>query len=547
MKKISILVPEPAVMQAIADRQYLISAAKQFLVAAEKKPLFEVKLVGATPEVPLNFGAFSVKTDRQITDFTRTDLVIVPAFFSDMASGVARNQNLVPWILRQYAQGAEVASLCVGAFLLASTGLLDGKKCSTHRGFPNSFFSRTIVIKIMKFLRFHLLLLTAFFFAKTTLAQPVIYGTNRYIAYQKGTLPIVLSVPHGGAVAPTGIPDRTCNSPTTVTDANTIDLANNISTALFNRTGCYPHIIYCNLKRTKLDCNRNLADAACGNAAAETAWHEFHNFIDTAQQIASDAFEDNIFYVDLHGHGHPIQRIELGYLLRDYELELPDSVLNTAQYLGYSSIKNIAANNQNNYQHAELLRGSAALGTLLGNKNYPAVPSQQIPAPGTMSNYFSGGYNTANHTCYTAGNTVNGVQMECNYTGIRDNAANRQAFGNSLAVVLLNYLYIHRNVSVAACTPLLGIEAFANQDALKIYPNPVPFGNRIITIEGLNKVPMEYELLNFLGQLCSIGPVLEGKILLEKPLAAGIYGLRIFDKKNMGSSKKITTVLILGM
>jgi len=139
MKKISILVPESAVMQAIADRQYLFSAANQFLVAAGKKPLFEVKLVGATPEVPLNFGTFSVKTDQQITDFTQTDLVIVPALFGDMASGVTRNQNLVPWILRQYAQGAEVASLCVGAFLLASTGLLDGKKCSTHWGFQREF------------------------------------------------------------------------------------------------------------------------------------------------------------------------------------------------------------------------------------------------------------------------------------------------------------------------------------------------------------------------------------------------------------------------
>ena len=139
MKKISILVPESAVMQAIADPQYMFSAANQFLVAAGKKPLFEVELVGATPEVPVNFGAFSVKTTRQIDDFSKTDLVVVPALFGDMASGVAQNQVLVPWILRQYAQGAEVASLCVGAFLLASTGLLDGKKCSTHWGFQQEF------------------------------------------------------------------------------------------------------------------------------------------------------------------------------------------------------------------------------------------------------------------------------------------------------------------------------------------------------------------------------------------------------------------------
>jgi transcriptional regulator GlxA family with amidase domain len=41
--------------------------------------------------------------------------------------------------VQQYHRGAEVASLCVGAFLLAATGLLDGKKCSTHWGFANEF------------------------------------------------------------------------------------------------------------------------------------------------------------------------------------------------------------------------------------------------------------------------------------------------------------------------------------------------------------------------------------------------------------------------
>ncbi|MEO5945795.1 MAG: helix-turn-helix domain-containing protein, partial [Chitinophagaceae bacterium] len=46
---------------------------------------------------------------------------------------------LLPWIEEQYDNGAEVASLCVGAFLLAATGLLNGKKCSTHWGFINEF------------------------------------------------------------------------------------------------------------------------------------------------------------------------------------------------------------------------------------------------------------------------------------------------------------------------------------------------------------------------------------------------------------------------
>ena len=98
-----------------------------------------MELVGAKKEVKLNGGLFSVHTDRQLKDARKTDLVFIPALFGDMPTAVKKNKALVPWIIEQYDNGAEVASLCVGAFLLASTGLLNGKKCSTHWGFMNEF------------------------------------------------------------------------------------------------------------------------------------------------------------------------------------------------------------------------------------------------------------------------------------------------------------------------------------------------------------------------------------------------------------------------
>jgi transcriptional regulator GlxA family with amidase domain len=139
MKNISILVPESSVMQAIADPQYLFSAVNQFLIMSGKKPLFNVQLVGAKKEVKLNGSTFSVRTDRQLKNAQQADLVFIPALFGDMSMAIAKNKILIPWIKEQYNKGAEVASLCVGAFLLASTGLLNGKKCSTHWGFQNEF------------------------------------------------------------------------------------------------------------------------------------------------------------------------------------------------------------------------------------------------------------------------------------------------------------------------------------------------------------------------------------------------------------------------
>ncbi len=139
MKNVSILVPESSVMQAIADPQYLFSAVNQFLVVSGKAPLFNVRLVGAKKEVKLNDGRYSVHTDIQLKEVQQTDLVFIPALFGDMSTAISKNKVLIPWIKEQYDNGAELASLCVGAFLLASTGLLDGKKCSTHWGFQNEF------------------------------------------------------------------------------------------------------------------------------------------------------------------------------------------------------------------------------------------------------------------------------------------------------------------------------------------------------------------------------------------------------------------------
>ncbi len=139
MKNVAILVPESSVLQAIADPQYCFSAVNQFLALSGRKPLFNVQLVGAKKEIKLNDGRYSVHTDKLLKEVKKTDLVFIPALFGDMAGAVKANKALAPWIVDQYKKGAEVASLCVGAFLLASTGLLNGKKCSTHWGFTNEF------------------------------------------------------------------------------------------------------------------------------------------------------------------------------------------------------------------------------------------------------------------------------------------------------------------------------------------------------------------------------------------------------------------------
>ena len=139
MKHVSILVPETAVIEAIADPNYMFKAVNQFLEMSGKTALFDVQLIGLSNEIRLGNSLFSVHTDKLLKEVKKTDLIFIPALSGDMATAIEMNKGLIPWIVEQRKNGAEVASLCVGAFLLAATGLLNGKKCSTHWNSANEF------------------------------------------------------------------------------------------------------------------------------------------------------------------------------------------------------------------------------------------------------------------------------------------------------------------------------------------------------------------------------------------------------------------------
>ena len=131
MKHISIIVTKGAILGNIEGPRQVFTEANQFLQNIGKPPLFKIELVSLTKDAQLNDGLYTVST-RLLKDVKKTDLIIIPAMYGDLQKAIELNKEFIPWILNQYKAGAEVASLCLGAFLLASTGLLDEKKCATH-------------------------------------------------------------------------------------------------------------------------------------------------------------------------------------------------------------------------------------------------------------------------------------------------------------------------------------------------------------------------------------------------------------------------------
>lgn len=132
MKHVAILIPNEAVLASIVDARTIFTGANDFLQSMGRQPVFDVQMVGLSKEVKVHGGMFSVHPDILLNDLQKSDIVIIPAISGDLQNAVNVNRDFVPWIINQYNNGAEIASLCIGSFILASTGLLNGKECSSH-------------------------------------------------------------------------------------------------------------------------------------------------------------------------------------------------------------------------------------------------------------------------------------------------------------------------------------------------------------------------------------------------------------------------------
>ncbi|MBS0031025.1 GlxA family transcriptional regulator [Chitinophaga sp. 22321] len=144
MKHVTIVVPEGDVnLSSITGSFEILSQANAHWQRMGNESMMDIRIAGFMPEIKLDAGFFSVYPVN-INDVKKTDLLIIPSVSYD-SQVMQDNAGLITWISAQYKAGAEVASMCSGAFLLAATGLLDGKSCSTHwnlsadfkRLFPN--------------------------------------------------------------------------------------------------------------------------------------------------------------------------------------------------------------------------------------------------------------------------------------------------------------------------------------------------------------------------------------------------------------------------
>lgn len=351
------------------------------------------------------------------------------------------------------------------------------------------------------------------------------YGKDSFIEYQPGNLPVILSVPHGGYLVPDSIPDRLCEGCAYVSDAYTQELGREIREFFYSKTGCLPHLITNLLHRRKLDMNRNMVFATDSNPKLDTYWKDYHNFIDSAKKTILQDYGKGLF-LDLHGHGHTKQRIELGYLLFDSELRESDSMLNTAQRIKVSAIRNLANNSISKSFHSELIRGDYALGSFLEDKGYPSVPSMKDPYPLVDDPYFNGGYNTLNHGS-NPGGTIDAIQLEL-YAAIRFNSSFRKKFAEDFTEIVQSYIDKHyfSDFKFKKCNVNTISNRFISKNYI-IIQNPTHILLKILTPIKENNT---LEIYNIFGQKIDNKKINNPEIIIEKVnYSKGFYLLKLND------------------
>lgn len=263
-----------------------------------------------------------------------------------------------------------------------------------------------------------------------------VYGTRRLVEYVRGDSMLILAAPHGGRISVESYPERSSSSGVLRADANTDRLVKSIQAALAVKQRQVPHMIICHLQRKYMDANRPL-DVACErDSPARQVWHDYQQAIDVAKSLVREKYGRGLF-VEVHGHGHPRPRLELGYLLRARDYDLPSGELRKLS--PQCSLREIAERGHTDLEN--LLRGASSLGAFLAEVGVAAVPSPQQPRPGKEP-YFNGGWNTRQHGSRD-GDTISSVQIEFPKPGMRDSTASIESTAPKIASALQAFLESH--------------------------------------------------------------------------------------------------------
>ena len=119
------------------------------LTGQQSSPRFQVTTASIDGKAVDCDVSIQIRPTAALKDVSKTDLIFIPSTGISLDDVAERNAPVIPWLKRWHKRGAAIASVCSGVGLVAVTGLLDGKRGTTHWGLAEQFRQKYPKVKWM--------------------------------------------------------------------------------------------------------------------------------------------------------------------------------------------------------------------------------------------------------------------------------------------------------------------------------------------------------------------------------------------------------------
>ena len=108
-------------------------------------PRFDLRVCAAAPGTLRTTAGFTMNAPHGLEAIAAADIVIVPTWSDALQTPI---DPLLDALRAAHARGAQMVGLCLGAFILAAAGILDGRPATTHWAWAERFARRYPAIRV---------------------------------------------------------------------------------------------------------------------------------------------------------------------------------------------------------------------------------------------------------------------------------------------------------------------------------------------------------------------------------------------------------------